>query len=33
VDREGRIGYMQLVKEISKEPDYNAVLEVVKKLV
>jgi len=32
VDREGRISYVQLVKEISKEPDYDAVLEAVKKL-
>jgi len=32
VDRKGIIRYIQLVKEIAQEPDYNAVLEAVKKL-
>jgi thioredoxin-dependent peroxiredoxin len=32
VDREGQIRYVQHVKEISKEPDYAAVLEAVKQL-
>jgi thiol peroxidase len=32
VDREGIIRYIQVVKEISQEPDYNAVLDVVKKI-
>jgi len=31
VDREGRIRYIQLVKEITTEPDYRAVIEAVKK--
>ena len=31
VDREGRIRYIQLVKEIASEPDYAAVIEAVKK--
>jgi thiol peroxidase len=31
VDREGRIRYIQLVKEIATEPDYAAVIEAVKK--
>jgi len=33
VDKEGTIRYIQLVKEVTEEPDYNAVLEAVKKLV
>lgn len=33
VDREGRIQYIQLVKELTEEPDYEAVLDAVKKLV
>jgi len=33
VDKEGTIRYVQLVKEISEEPDYDAVLEAVKALV
>ena len=33
VDREGIIQYVQLVKEVSEEPDYDAVLDAVKKLV
>jgi len=32
VDREGRIRYIQLVKEIASEPDYAAVIAAVKKL-
>ena len=32
LDREGVIQYCQLVKEISEEPDYDAVLDAVKKL-
>ena len=32
VDKEGILNYVQLVKEISQEPDYNEVLEVLKKL-
>ncbi len=32
VDSEGKIQYIQLVKEISDEPDYEAVLDAVKKL-
>lgn len=32
VDREGVVRYIQLVKEVGKEPDYAAVLEAVKKL-
>jgi thiol peroxidase len=31
VDRQGRIRYIQLVKEIASEPDYAAVIEAVKK--
>jgi thiol peroxidase len=31
VDRDGRIRYIQLVKELSHEPDYAAVIEAVKK--
>jgi len=33
VDKDGTIQYIQLVKEVTKEPDYNAVLEAVKQLV
>jgi thiol peroxidase len=33
VDREGRIQYIQIVKEVGEEPDYDAVLEAVRKLV
>jgi len=33
VDREGRIQYIQLVKELTEEPNYQAVLDAVKKLV
>jgi len=32
VDREGVIRYIQVVKEVTQEPDYGAVLEAVKKL-
>jgi thiol peroxidase len=32
VDRKGIIQYIQLVKEVTKEPDYEAVLNVLKKL-
>jgi thiol peroxidase len=32
VDREGVIQYIQLVKEVAEEPDYDAVLEAVKRL-
>ncbi|MFQ5870032.1 MAG: thiol peroxidase, partial [Candidatus Zixiibacteriota bacterium] len=32
VDREGIIQYIQLVKELTKEPDYEAVLNAVSKL-
>jgi thiol peroxidase len=32
VDRKGIIRYIQLVREVAQEPDYNAVLEAVKKL-
>lgn len=32
VDREGTIQYVQLVKEVTEEPDYDAVLEAVNKL-
>ena len=32
-DLEGTIQYIQLVKEVTEEPDYNAVLEAVKQLV
>jgi thiol peroxidase len=32
VDREGTIQYVQLVKELTKEPDYEAVLSAVRKL-
>ena len=33
VDKDGAIQYIQLVKEVTEEPDYNAALEAVKKLV
>ena len=33
VDRQGTVQYIQLVKEVSEEPDYDAVLEAVKRLV
>jgi thiol peroxidase len=33
VDREGRVHYIQLVKELTEEPDYDAVLGAVRKLV
>ena len=33
VDREGIIQYVQLVKELTEEPDYGAVLDVVNKWV
>lgn len=33
LDKEGILRYQQLVKEVSQEPDYEAVLEAVKKLV
>ena len=33
VDREGTVQYVQLVKEITEEPDYDAVLSAAKKLV
>ena len=33
VDKEGKVQYIQLVKEVTEEPDYNAVLEAAKKLV
>jgi thiol peroxidase len=33
VDQEGSIQYIQLVKEVTEEPDYNAAIEAVKKLV
>jgi thiol peroxidase len=32
VDREGTIQYVQLVKEMTEEPDYDAVLDAVRKL-
>jgi thiol peroxidase len=32
-DREGIIRYKQIVKEVAEEPDYDAVLEAVKKLI
>ena len=32
VDREGIVQYIQLVKEVADEPDYDAVLDAVKKL-
>jgi len=33
VDKQGTVQYLQLVKEVTEEPDYDAVLEAVKKLV
>ena len=33
LDKEGKISYIQVVKELSEEPDYDAVLNEVKKLV
>jgi len=33
IDREGIIQYIQIVKEVAEEPDYDAVIEAVKKLV
>jgi len=33
VDREGSIRYVQLVKELTQEPDYEPVLDAVKKLI
>jgi thiol peroxidase len=33
VDKQGTVQYRQLVKEVSEEPNYEAVLEAVKKLV
>lgn len=33
VDREGKIRYVQLVKEITEEPDYDAALQAAKQLV
>jgi len=33
VDREGVVRYVQLVKETSREPDYDAVLDAVRKIV
>ena len=33
VNKNGIIQYIQLVKEVTEEPDYNAVLEAIKKLV
>ncbi len=33
VDKDGTVRYVQLVKEVTEEPDYNAVIEAVKKLV
>jgi len=33
VDKEGTVQYIQLVKEVTEEPDYDAVLEAVKNLV
>lgn len=33
VDKQGVVQYVQTVKEIAEEPDYNAVIEAVKKLV
>ncbi len=32
VDRDGTIQYVQLVQELTEEPDYDAVLEAVNKL-
>ena len=33
VDREGIVQYVQLVKEVAEEPDYNAVLDALKKVI
>jgi thiol peroxidase len=33
VDKNGTVQYVQVVKEVTEEPDYNAVIEAVKKLV
>ena len=33
VDKDGIVRYVQMVKEVGTEPDYNAVLEAVKKLI
>ncbi len=33
VDKGGTVQYIQVVKEVTEEPDYNAVIEAVKKLV
>ena len=33
VDRDGKIQYIQLVKEIAQEPDYDAVIAAIKKMV
>jgi len=33
LDREGTVHYIQIVKEVTDEPDYDAVLEAVNKLV
>jgi thioredoxin-dependent peroxiredoxin len=33
VDRQGDVQYIQLVKEVAEEPDYQAALEAVKKLI
>jgi thiol peroxidase len=32
-DKDGTVQYVQLVKEVTEEPDYNAVIEAVRKLV
>jgi thiol peroxidase len=32
IDRQGTIQYIQLVKELTKEPDYEAILGALKKL-
>jgi thiol peroxidase len=33
VDREGKVRYIQMVKEVADEPDYEAVLDAVRQLV
>ena len=33
IDREGKVRYVQIVKELSQEPDYTEVIEAIKKLV
>ena len=33
IDREGKVRYVQIVKELSQEPDYAEVIEAIKKLV